>query len=317
VLGESPLMAPRPRETIAPRLGVLAAAALFSTGGAAIKACSLTGWQVASFRSGIAALILLLAIPAARKGWDRATAAVAVSYAATLVLFVLANKLTTAASTIYLQSTAPLYVLIASPALLGERVRRADLAFMAALALGLALLLAGADDPVATAPNPLLGNVLATLSGVAYGLTILGLRWRGRGREGGDDAGLAPVVLGNLLAFAVCLPWALPLRDSRPLDWLGLAYLGVVQIGVSYVLLTRSLRRVQALEASLLLLLEPVLNPLWAWLVKGERPGTWTLAGGAVILLATLIHAGWAAATDRPARAAPDSVSGGGVSAHP
>jgi DME family drug/metabolite transporter len=308
-------MTQKPRETIVPRLGVLAAAALFSTGGAAIKACGLTGWQVAGFRSAIAALFLLIAIPAARKGWDRATAAVAVSYASTLVLFVLANKLTTAASTIYLQSTAPLYVLLASPWLLKERIRRADLAFAAALALGLALLLVGTEEPVATAPHPLLGNVLATLSGVFYGLTILGLRGRGRGREGGDDGGLAPVALGNVLAFAACLPWALPLGDSRPLDWLGLSYLGVVQIGVAYVLLTRSLRRLRAIEASLLLLLEPVLNPVWAWLVQGERPGAWTLMGGAVILLATLIHAGTSAFAGRTA--AHDSASSGAGRAHP
>jgi DME family drug/metabolite transporter len=310
-------MTQKPRETIVPRLGVLAAAALFSTGGAAVKACGLTGWQVAGFRSGIAALFLLIAIPAARRGWDRATAAVAVSYASTLVLFVLANKLTTAASTIYLQSTGPLYVLLASPWLLKERIRRTDLAFMAALALGLVLLLAGTDEPVTTAPNPLLGNALATFSGVCWGLTIMGLRWRGRERESGDDGGLAPVALGNVLAFAVSLPWALPVHASRPVDWLGLGYLGVVQIGVAYVLLTRSLRRLRAIEASLLLLLEPVLNPVWAWLVQGERPGAWTLMGGAVILLATLIHAGSSAFTGRTADAAHDSASNGAGRVHP
>jgi drug/metabolite transporter (DMT)-like permease len=102
------------------RIQLLAAAALFSTGGAAIKACSLTSWQVAGLRSGIAALVLLL-VPAARRGWTPRAWLVGAAYAATVVLFVQANKLTTSAATAFLQSTAPLYVLLLAPHLLGER----------------------------------------------------------------------------------------------------------------------------------------------------------------------------------------------------
>jgi drug/metabolite transporter (DMT)-like permease len=128
-----------PASPLAARLRLLLAAVLFSTGGAAIKAATLTGWQVASFRSGIAALAVWLLVPAARGRWSRRVLAVAAVYAATMVLFVVANKLTTAANTIFLQSTAPLYVLLAGPLLLGERVTRADLALMAAVAAGMAL----------------------------------------------------------------------------------------------------------------------------------------------------------------------------------
>ncbi len=115
------------------RLLVLAAAVLFSTGGAAIKATSLTAWQVASFRSGIAALAVLVMLRGARRVPDRATWLVGIVYAATLVFFVFANKNTTAANAIYLQGTAPLYILLAAPVLLRERVSGADLVFMAAL----------------------------------------------------------------------------------------------------------------------------------------------------------------------------------------
>jgi drug/metabolite transporter (DMT)-like permease len=110
-----------------PRLLVLSAALLFSTGGAAIKATALTGWQVASFRSGIAAVVLLLCMPAWRRVWHPRTLAVGAAYAATMILFVLANKLTTATNTIFLQYTAPLYLLLLAPWLLREPVRLSDL----------------------------------------------------------------------------------------------------------------------------------------------------------------------------------------------
>ena len=100
------------------------------------------------------------------------------------------------------------------------------------------------------------------------------------------------MVLGNLFAFAGVLPMALPVAHARPADWTLIVYLGVFQIGAGYALLLSALRQVAALEASLLLFVEPVLSPIWAWLFHGEKPGTLTLAGGAVIL-ATTARRGW------------------------
>lgn len=278
----------------AARMRVLAAAALFSSGGAVIKAASLSAWQVASFRSAVAALALLVMLPEARRRPRLPVLLVGVSYAATMVLFVLANKMTTAASTIFLQSTAPLYVLLLSPWLLKEKVRPGDLVYMAVLGLGLGAFFVGLDPVSATAPNPWLGNVLALLSGVFWALTVMGLRSLGRGRSSGDsDWSPAAALYGNVIAFLGCLPMALPVVSSRPVDWVMVASLGVFQIALAYVFLIRGLRQVTALEASLLLLLEPVLNPIWAWLVHGERPGSWSLTGGLVILLATLAKSAW------------------------
>ncbi|MFL6291422.1 MAG: DMT family transporter [Thermoanaerobaculia bacterium] len=281
---------PATSSAFGPRLRVLAAAALFSSGGAAIKAISLNAWQVAGFRSAVAAVALFLMLPEARRRPPLKVLLVGVAYAATMMLFVLSNKLTTSASAIFLQSTAPLHVLLLSPWLLGERVRRADLAYMGVLALGLASFFIGLDPVSATAPNPWLGNVLATLSGVTWALTVMGLRALGRG---GSDWGPASALWGNVIACLVCLPLALPVASSRPADWAVIAYLGVFQIAVAYVFLIRGLRQVTALEASLLLLLEPVLNPIWAWLAHGERPGTWSIGGGLLILAATLAKSAW------------------------
>lgn len=271
------------------RAAILGAAILFSTGGAAIKATHLTGWQVASFRSGVAALAVLLMLPAARRGFGGLAAVVAAAYAATMILFVLANKLTTAASTIFLQATAPIYLVLLGPWLLKEPIRGRDVPFMAALATGLALFFVGRDASSATAPDPVAGNVLAALSGVGWAFAVAGLRFMSkRGAAGGGGA--AAVVLGNVFAFAVCLPFALPVVSVGGADLGIVAFLGVFQIGLAYVLLNYGLHHVGALEASLLLLAEPVLNPLWAWLVHGERPTAWALAGGGVIVAATLAH---------------------------
>lgn len=272
-----------------PRLQLLAAALLFSTGGAAIKATTLSGWQVAGFRSAVAAVAIYLLMPAARRGWTWHVLPVGVAYASTLVLFVTANKLTTSANAIFLQSTAPLYMLAFGPLLLKEPVRRRDLALMAPVALGLALFFVGAQSPLHTAPDPRTGNLVAVASGATWALTLVGLRWMGN-RAGGEGSALPTVVAGNLIAFFACLPAALPVVGAGPADWAAIAYLGVFQIGAAYVLLTSGIRHVPVLQASVLLLLEPTLNPVWAWLVHGETPGAWSIAGGALILGATLFR---------------------------
>jgi len=274
------------------RAQILGAAVLFSTGGAAIKACALDGWQVACFRSGIAALALLLVLPGGRRFWQPRTLLVGIAYAVTMVLFVTSNKLTTAANTIFLQSTAPMYVLFLGPRLLGERVRPADLGFTLSLGAGLVLFFVGFDPPQATAPAPFAGNLLAAVAGLSWALTLVGLRWLGRDRhgDGKDRPAEAAVVAGNLIACLACLPLALPVTSGGGADWALVTYLGVFQIGLAYILLTRGVRRVPALETSLLILLEPVLSSFWAWLVHGEQPGAWSSTGCAVILGSTLVY---------------------------
>jgi drug/metabolite transporter, DME family len=270
------------------RLYLVATALFFSTGGAAIKSATLNGWQVASFRSGVAGLLLLAALPEARRGWSWRVLPVAAAYAATLVLFVLANRLTTSANAIFLEATAPLYVLLLAPLLLREPIRSTDLLYAAAVAGGLALFFISSEHAVATAPDPPTGNRLGLAAGLGWALTMIGLRWLGR--TGKSGAAVVPVVLGNLLACLAALPMALPVIAIRGSDLAVILYLGAVQIGLAYFLLTRAIGHVPAFEASAVLLLEPVMNPVWAWVVHHERPGNWALAGGAIIILATLAN---------------------------
>jgi drug/metabolite transporter (DMT)-like permease len=269
-----------------PRSKIVLAAVLFSTGGAAIKWCGFDGWQLAAFRAGIALTTILLLIPDARRGWSWRTALVGCAYAATTLLYVQANKHTTAASAIFLQSTSPLFILLLAPWLLGEHATRRDLLQMGMMGLGLVLFFFGLDRPSATAPDPLFGNVLAACCAVTWAFTLIGYRWIVA--RGGSVATAA--ASGNLTACVVALALAQPLAAGRPVDWAVVAFLGVCQLGLPYVFLVRAIPRLRALEVALFLLIEPVLNPVWAWLVHGERPGPAALVGGALILGATVVR---------------------------
>ncbi len=273
----------------AARLQVLAAALLFSTGGAAIKVEAFSGLQVSALRSGIAAMALLLFLRG-HLVWSPQIGMAAIVYAATATLFVLATKLTTAANAIFLQSTAPLYLLLLSPILLGEHFKRRDLAYLVVVALGMLGCFAGRPIATDTAPDPALGNALAVGCSVTWAFTLIALRYveRARPRAG---VGLSAAVLGNFFASIAVLPFAWPLPTASAGEWATIVYLGVFQIAVAYVFLTSGIRNLSALEVSLLLLLEPVLNPVWTWVLRAEHPGTWTIVGGGIIVVATALRA--------------------------
>jgi drug/metabolite transporter (DMT)-like permease len=224
---------------------------------------------------------------------------VGLAYAATLVLFVLANRLTTGANAIYLQSTSPFFLVLLAPWLLNEPPERRDIVPLVCVVLGLVLVLAGADQPVATAPDPSLGNGLALVSGLTYALLLIGFRWLGRA-DGHPDAAVASVITGNALAAVATLAFALPVVDFSTADLGAVLFLGVVQIGVAYVMVTRGMREVPALDASLLLLVEPALNPIWTWALLGERPTALAVMGGVAIAIGTVIRAGFSARTVTP-----------------
>jgi DME family drug/metabolite transporter len=267
------------------RLLLVSTALLFSTGGAAIKFAHLSGWQLSCFRSGIAALVILIALPASRRNWSWRVVLASVCYAGTLISYVLSNRLTTAANAIYLQSTAPIYVVLLSQPLLHERVNRRDVTFTGVILAGLLLVFTGADTVSQSATNPLAGNLLAVASGVFWALTLISLRFMGRNTSG--EASYATAVLGNAFACLFCLLPALTGPAPRAVDVMVVVYLGVFNVGLSYVCLARGIRHVPAVEASTILLLEPALNPLWTWLLDGEKPSSMGLLGGAVIMSAT------------------------------
>ena len=278
------------------RLLVLAAAVLWSTGGAAIKLCDLSAWQIAGGRSLVAGIFLAVAVRDARARPTPRILAVGVAYAFTVVLFVVATKLGTAANAIFIQDTAPLWVLVLSPWLLREVPTRGELAAVPVYAAGLSLFFL--DD---LSSGQLAGNLVALASGVAFAFSIVGLRaLRGRGP--------AALVWGNVIAAAATLPFWAAGPAPAALDLALVAYLGVFQLGLAYLAFSHGVSGTPAVEASLLILLEPVLNPVWAFLLAGERPGPWAVAGGAVILGATAWRTAAPALAARRRAAATDAA---------
>ena len=254
---------------------IAAAALLWSTGGLAIKLVPLSAFGVAFWRSFVSAIFLLIVFRPSRARWRHAAPSTVVVYALMILTFVSATKMTTAANAIFLQYTGPLYVLALAPFLLREPFRRADAAAVGVALVGMSLFFVGRLDPGALA-----GNLVALASGLFFGLTILLLR-----RDASGDA-IPSVIAGNLAAAALALPFA---WGHLSLDTRGVAlvlFLGIFQMGVSYVLFVKGLKTVPAAEASLLGMLEPMFNPLWAFLGLGERPSAWALLGGAIVLAA-------------------------------
>lgn len=257
------------------RLLILAAAVLWSTAGAAIKRCDLDALQIAGGRSLVAGIFLFLVVKEARARPTLRVLLVAVAYAFTVVLFVVATKLTTAANAIFIQDTAPLWVLVLSPWLLSERPTRGELFAVPVYALGLGLFFL--DDLTG---GQVAGNLVAAASGVAFAFSILGLRLL-------RHEGPAALFWGNIVAAAAVLPLWPSGPAATPADLAIVLYMGIFQLGLAYLCFSRGIEGTPAIEASLLVLLEPVLNPIWTFLLAGEVPGPWAITGGAVILGAT------------------------------
>jgi drug/metabolite transporter (DMT)-like permease len=253
-------------------LFLIIAAVLWSSGGLLIKLVAWNPLAIAGGRSAIAALVILAFRRRMRFTWSAPQVGGAVCYAATVILFVLATKWTTAANAILLQYTAPIYVALLSYWLLRERITKSDLTAIAATFGGMILFFL--DD---LSGGGIAGNFIAILSGFAFAGTALFLR------KQRDGSPIESVFLGNILAFLIGFPFmfqALPGASS----WLGLILLGVFQLGCSYILYAEAMKSVTALEGILIPIIEPVLNPIWVFLILGEKPGRWAVLGGAVVL---------------------------------
>jgi len=268
-----------------PQLRLLCAGVLFSLGGALIKSCDFPPLERSGLRSGVAALTLFLILPEARRWPGGRTLLLLPAYFGATCLFVLANSFTTAASAIFLQSTAPLWVTLLGPVLLREKARRADLVVLAVMALGMTLCFLAPAESSSTAPDPRLGDVLALISGLSYGLVLLGFRWLARANDGEAAATIAwGNLLGAPLAFVLMPFFGQSFTLGDPTSWLAITVLGVFQVALAYAWVVRAMPHVPAVQASLILMIEPALNPLLAFAVHGERPHALVLAGGALIV---------------------------------
>jgi drug/metabolite transporter, DME family len=266
---------------------LLLGALLLSTGSTVIKAVQFDALELAGWRAGVIALFLYLAVRPPKACWDRTLIPAALAHAATTLLFMWGNKLASAATAIFLQYTAPLYLLLLGPWLLKEPVTRRDVWFVLLVAAGMVMLLLKPGAATATASNPLLGGIIAATCGVTWAFTTLTMRSLARRERLGFESAIAAVIVANIALAVILLPLVGVPEGARPLDWALVAYMGVFQLGCAFILISHGLQRVTALEGTLILLLEPVLNPGWAWLVHGEVPSLAIWLGGGLIVAAT------------------------------
>lgn len=263
-------------------VGLLLAGALcWSLAGVLFKYIEWPGLAAASGR-GLIAGVFLLAVTwrSLRFTWTPLQLGAAAAYAACTILFTLANKLTTAANAILLQYTAPVWIALLGAWLLGERATRADWWTIAAVFGGLALFFYEGLQL-----NNLTGLLVALASGLGFGVMTILMR-----KQKATSA-LESIILGNFLGFFIGLPvlWTAPALPSS--GWIALGLLGTVQLGLAYLFYAKAIKHVTALEAVLIPVLEPLLNPLWVLLAVGERPSPLALAGGAVVLAAVTLRA--------------------------
>lgn len=266
---------------------LMIAGVLWSTGGVMIKELNANGWTgaqifvVRCFFSSALLLVYLRKIPTRLSKW---TLIAAVSHSLTALLFVVSTTMTTAANSIFLQYTGPLYIVVFAYLFLRERPSRMDWIAMAVIFAGMTLFF---FDQLR--PEGFWGNVLALLSGVTMAIMAVSLRAQ-------KDGSPAESILIAHVATAVIGLGLWAAFDRQPLNFgtwnfARIAYLGLVQIGLAFILYTTGIKHVNALEATLLNTVEPILNPLWVLLFVGEQPGQFASIGGLVVIVGVAISA--------------------------
>ncbi len=254
-------------------------AILWSTSGVLVK---ILDWQPLAILAGrslfasVVFLVYLRRVPTRFNRWQLLAAGM---FILTQFLFITSTKLTTAANSIFLQYTAPIYVMLLAYWWLGEKPSRTDWFAMLVIFLGLTLFF---GDQLTT--EGFYGNLLAILSGVTSAVMMVAFR----AQKNGDPAE------SNLIAFLVTATFGLPFvfKETWTVNsWLILAFLGIVQIGFAFIFFSKGIKHIPALEANLIGTLEPVLNPIWVFLFYGERMGKFALFGGLVVLVGVILSA--------------------------
>lgn len=257
---------------------IVCTAVLWSFGGLLIKLVPWDAMTIVGVRSAFAALVMVVYMRRPHITFSLPVIMGALSMSATTVLFVFANKLTTAANAIVLQYSAPIFVVIISILFFRKRPRPLDLVSVFVVFIGMALFFF--DQLRADA---MLGNILACLSG----LTFAGVFLMNRSPNAKPEES---VLLGHIINAAVGAPFAVMNVTFDLSAWGAIALLGIFQLGVAYVLFSVGIKHTPPISASLIATLEPLLNPIWVLLMTGEQPGVWALIGGAVVIITVVIY---------------------------
>lgn len=260
-------------------LAVVVAAIIWSTGGLFIKLLPFDPFTILFYRSAIAAVLFGYICRRKLFAVNRKTLIAVLFYTGLLVCFVVATKLTTAANAIFLQYTAPIYVLLMEPLLFRLKLERINVVTILVCIAGMLLFFLG-DLQI----GDMGGNLLALLSGICLAGFML------TQRINHPDKQEVSIFWGNVAVAVVGFPWFLESVPPTLPQWGMIAFLGFVQIGLGYVLFTYGLKRTLAVESALLAMLEPILNPVWVFIGYGERPANLAIVGGLIIILMLVVR---------------------------
>ena len=254
---------------------LICTAILWSKGGFLIKFINWHPVAIAGGRSIIAALIMWAYVKKPKFTWSNIQIMGAVAYAITVILFVIANKLTTAANSILLLYTGPIYVALFSYWFLKEKITAIDWITILVVIIGMTLFFMEK-----LSPDGILGNFIAILAGIAFAWLAMCLR------KQKDESPLESLILGNILTGIIGLPFIIDSGIPSQQSIIALLVLGIFLLGLPYILYSKAIKHVSALDAVLIPVLEPILNPLWVFLLLGESIGMWPMIGGAIIIVA-------------------------------
>lgn len=260
-------------------LAVFLTAILWSSGGLFIKLISLNSMQLSFFRCLIAAVVFAIMFRKKILKLNPLALVNSLAYAAVLILFVIATKTTTAANAIFLQSTAPIYVLIFEPILTKTKWERINIITIAVCFLGMILFFMGD-----LTPGDIEGNIAALLAGIAFATFFLGMK------KNDPQYGESSIFYGNVIVALFCIPFITDMNSISLQDFAMVSFLGVFQIAFAYALFSYGLKRIIAVEASIISMFEPVLNPIWVFIGYGEVPSFYAIIGGIIIITAITVR---------------------------
>ena len=268
-------------------LFLILAATLWSTAGVFVKALDWGAMSILAGRGLFTSIVFLLYLRRLPTNWNRWMLLAAGGSILTQFLFITSTKLTTAANSIFLQYTAPIYVVLLAYWLLHEKPTRTDWIAMGTIFLGLILFF---GDQLS--PEGFYGNILAVLSGMTS--AVMMVSFRAQKHSSPEDS----VLMASLIIAIFGFPSIL--KESQTItNWLTVAYLGIFQIGVAFIFFTKGIKHIPALEANLIVTLEPILSPVWVFLFIGERMGSFALLGGIVVLIGVIVSAIGSAQADK------------------
>ena len=242
-------------------IAVLIAAILWSSGGILIKLVTLHPMQISFFRGIFAAIVFAIIFRKKAFIFNGMTFVNGIFYAGILILFVIATKLTTAANAIFLQYTAPIYVLVFEPLINKTEFKRINVITIFVCFVGMILFFMGELSFA-----HIEGNIVALLSGIAFAAFLIGMR------NNKHEYQFSTIFYGNIIITLICIPMLGSFNAIKTPDLLMVAFLGIFQIGIAYAIFTYGLKRVFAIEASLIGMIEPVLNPVWVLIWYNESP---------------------------------------------